>query len=143
MSNVRDFIEKNGYYCATVHGTSMLPLLKNHRDSVYVEKADDLRKYDVVLFERKGSGLVLHRIMKVQDNIFFISGDNDTVLEKVERSQIIGKMTEFSINNKEYTTKNVLYIIYSRLWGFSIPTKKALLFLYKLPQKIKARLKRK
>ena len=141
MSSVRDFIKKNGYYCATVHGTSMLPLLKNHRDSVYVVTPDKLKKYDVVLFERANDQLVLHRIMKVQEDVFYISGDNDITLEKVSREQIIGKMTEFSVKDKEYTTQALWYRLYSRLWGFSNKTKRPLLFLYKLPRKIKARLK--
>lgn len=141
MSSVRDFINKNGYYCATVHGTSMLPLLKNHRDSVYVVTPDKLKKYDVVLFERANDQLVLHRIMKVQGDVFYISGDNDITLEKVAREQIIGKMTEFSVKDKEYTIQALWYKLYSRLWGFSNNTKRPLLFLYKLPRKIKARLK--
>lgn len=142
MSNIREFIEKNGYYCATVHGVSMLPLLKNHRDSVYVVPPDSLKKYDVVLFERNGGGLVLHRIMKAQGDVFYISGDNDTKLEKVHRNQIIGIMTEFSRKDKEYTAKALWYRIYSRVWGFSISTKRVLLYLYKLPLKIKSALKR-
>lgn len=132
MSSVREIVNAYGYYSATVHGYSMYPLLINHRDSVYIEKADKYKKYDVVLFERKDGQLVLHRILSIKDGVFYICGDNDFVLEKVKKEQIIGKMTEFSRNSKEYTIKNFWYRLYSRVWCFSFFTKKILNRVYRV-----------
>ena len=77
MNNPRNIVNTKGYYCATVHGYSMYPLLCNHRDSVYIEKANSYKKYDVVLFERPNGKLVLHRIIKIRADrssaLFFVT----------------------------------------------------------------------
>ena len=52
MSSPREIINTHGYYCATIHGYSMYPLLINHKDSAYIVKSDEYKKYDVALFER-------------------------------------------------------------------------------------------
>ena len=132
MSNPRDIVNARGYYCATVHGYSMYPLLSNHKDSVYIVKNETYKKYDVALFERTDGQLVLHRIIKIKDGIYYFCGDNDFVIEKVMKQQLIGKMTEFSRNGKEYTINNPIYKLYSRVWCFSLITKKILKRIYKL-----------
>ena len=124
MSSPREIINSHGYYCAAVHGYSMYPLLFNHRDSVYIVKAEQYKKYDVALFERADGQLVLHRIVKIKDGVYYFCGDNDFVIEKVEKHQIIGKMTEFSRKDKEYKVSSFLYRLYSRVWCFSFFTKR-------------------
>lgn len=124
MNSPRELIEKNGFYCSTVHGYSMYPLLYDHRDSVYIEKAVSFEKYDVVLFERFDGQLVLHRIIGFKNGAFLICGDNNFVVEEVKKERIIGKMTEFSRKDKEYKVDNLWYRIYSRVWCFSFFTKR-------------------
>ena len=132
MSSVRDVVNTYGYYSATVHGYSMYPLLINHRDSIYVEKTDSYKRYDVALFERKDGQLVLHRILKIKDGVFYFCGDNDFVIERVKKEQLIGKMTEFSRKGKEYTVEHFGYRLYSRVWCFSLFTKRVLKRIYGL-----------
>lgn len=136
MNRPREIIDRCGYFCASVHGYSMYPLLTNHRDSVYIEKSDTLKKYDVVLFERAGGKLVLHRIIGFDGDKFIICGDNNFKKELVNKEQIIGKMTEFSRNGKEYTVKNLGYRIYSRVWCFSFFTKRILKRIYSCVVKV-------
>lgn len=132
MNNPRNIVNTKGYYCATVHGYSMYPLLCNHRDSVYIEKANSYKKYDVVLFERPNGKLVLHRIIKIKNGVYYFCGDNDFVIEKVAEQQFIGKMTEFSRKDKEYTINNFWYKLYTRVWCCSLFTKKILKRIYNL-----------
>lgn len=126
MSSPRELVNTYGYYCATVHGCSMYPLLYNHRDSVYIEKADEYKKYDVALFERADGQLVLHRILSIKDGVYYFSGDNDLVIEKVREQQLIGKMTEFSRKGKVYKTNNSMYRLYSYVWCYSPFTRRIL-----------------
>lgn len=132
MNSPRDIVNSHGYYCAPVHGYSMYPLLHNHRDSVYIVKTNEYKKYDVVLFERANKKLVLHRILKIKDGVFYICGDNDFLVEQVSQQQLIGKMTEFSRNGKEYTTNHFMYKLYSAIWCFSPFTKRILKKIYSL-----------
>lgn len=66
MNKPEDIIAKYGFYSAPVHGTSMYPLLIDHKDSVYITFPTKLKKYDVVLFRRNTNQLVLHRILKIK-----------------------------------------------------------------------------
>lgn len=137
MNSPSQILQKHGFYCATVHGYSMYPLLFDHQDSVYIKKAENFKKYDVVLFQRKSGQLVLHRIVGFEDDFLLICGDNEFKIEKVKKEQVLGKMTEFSRKNKEYTVDNLWYKMYSRVWCFSFFTKKILIKLYAIMNRIK------
>ncbi len=132
MNRAKKLLSEHGYYCATVHGCSMNPLLFNHRDSVYIKKSDVFKKYDVVLFERKNEQLVLHRIIGFDGDFFIICGDNDFIKERIHKSQVIGVMTEFSRNGKEHTVTEPLYVLYSRIWCFSFFTKRVFKLFYRI-----------
>ena len=130
MNKPEDIIEKSGFYAAPVHGMSMYPLLKNRRDSVYVTNPENLKKYDVVLFRRSNGQLVLHRILKLTEDTAFICGDNEYQKEKIERKQIIGKMTEFCRNGKIFKVSDFRYKLYSHCFCFSFTTKRLLMRIY-------------
>lgn len=140
MNRPEDIIEKLGYYSATVHGFSMYPLLVNHRDSVYIEKTEIFRKYDVLLFRRKDGQLVLHRLIDFSDDMLVLCGDNDFISEKIHKNQVIGIMKEFSRNDKIFKVNNFWYKLYYRVWCFSLPTKRVLKAIYSNFQKIKSKL---
>lgn len=130
MSSPEQIIEEYGFYSAPVHGMSMYPLLKNHKDTVYIIPPDNLKKYDVVLFRRQSGQLVLHRILKIDGNRFYICGDNEFRKEIVCKNQIIGKMTEFCRNNKNGKVTDLEYKIYSYCWNSSFLIKRILLRIY-------------
>lgn len=130
MSSPEQIITEYGFYSAPVHGMSMYPLLINHRDSVYIEPPENLKKYDVVLFRRQSGQLVLHRILKIDNDKFYICGDNEFSKEIVHKRQIIGKMTEFCRNGKNGKTDSFGYKLYSRCIGSSFFIKRILLRIY-------------
>jgi len=81
-------------------GVSMLPLIREGRDFIYITKRPNerLKKYDVALFHRphiKGRGeYVLHRILKVNpDSTYWIVGDNCIGGETVKEENIIGVLS--------------------------------------------------
>lgn len=107
---------EKGFLSETIVGTSMLPLLKEHRDTVIIEKITaPLRKHDVVLF-RRGQQLVLHRIVNIKNGYFLIRGDNCLQGERVYEGQIIGKMIYFYRKEKRYDVNNKIYQLYSIIW---------------------------
>lgn len=130
MNRPEDIIEKSGFYCAPVHGMSMYPLLKNHKDSVCISKPENLKKYDVVLFRRNSSQLVLHRILKLTPDTAIVCGDNEYTKEIIQRKQIIGKMTEFCRNGKTIKVSDFRYKLYTHCFCFSFKTKRLLMHAY-------------
>ena len=61
-------------------GYSMYPMFVPGRDAAVIKKADvkKIRRADVVLYRRKGSILVLHRVVKRKGGQFYMAGDNQT-----------------------------------------------------------------
>ena len=99
-------------------GYSMYPMFVPGRDAAVIKKADvkKIRRADVVLYRRKGSILVLHRVVKRKGGQFYMAGDNQTEVEgPVEADQIRGILTAFVRNGRRISVKNPLckYVPYT------------------------------
>ena len=142
MNNPEQIIDQKGYYAAPIHGTSMTPLLLNHRDSVFLVKAKQYNKYDVVLFRRKSGQLVLHRVMAEKNGMLLIRGDYDLQLELVAPQQCIGVMKQFTRNNKTYSVDHLGYRIYSRIWNSTTVFRRLLRFCRRVKHFVAVRIRK-
>ncbi|MBR5508047.1 MAG: S24 family peptidase [Clostridia bacterium] len=114
-----------------VTGFSMYPLLRSITDCVLLEKAENLKKYDIVLFERDDGTYILHRIIKKKGDILTIAGDNETKKEYgVKTSSCIGRVTSFWRKDKCYCVDVWWHKIYERLWLCVFPVRKPLVKIY-------------
>ena len=61
-------LERDGKLVYKTRGISMLPLLRQDRDLVVIEKKNNepLKRFDVALYKR-GEKYVLHRVINVKD----------------------------------------------------------------------------
>ena len=78
-SSIEEEIRTTGRLVYTNRGRSMLPLIREGRDVVVLERpAGRLKKYDVPLYKPTPftGAYVLHRIIKVRENDYVIRGDN-------------------------------------------------------------------
>ena len=98
-------------------GTSMLPMLRQGFDSVTLSPLPErIKKYDIVLYERKNGKCVLHRVVKVAQTLT-LSGDNQVVYEKgIERGQLIAVVSGFSRGEKQYAVNYPPYVFYCVFW---------------------------
>ena len=61
-----EIIERDGMLIYTNKGDSMMPLIKEGRDLLVIEKTNGrLKRFDVPLYKRDTGQYVLHRIIKV------------------------------------------------------------------------------
>lgn len=105
-------------------GRSMLPFLKEIRNSVVVAvPKKTIKKYDIVLY-KYNDVYVLHRVIAVGERGYIICGDNSDVLEKVEKENIIGVVTDIISGNKKYSANNALLKFCVRIW-YRLGLKKA------------------
>lgn len=118
-------------------GTSMLPMLKQGRDSFTVRETksgESFNAWDVVLYKR-GAKYVLHRIINVHEDTCDILGDNCISIEYgIKKSEILGVMTEFTHKGKMYRTNDWRYRLYVFLWCRPYPIR---IFLKKVTMKLK------
>lgn len=135
-----EVIERDGKLIYTNQGDSMMPLIKEGRDILIIQKVggDRLKKYDVPLYKRDTGQYVLHRIIKVRENDYVICGDNRINLEYgITDRHIIGVLTAVIRNGKELSVTSVKYKLYVRLWYYLFPIRFAVIKTRNLWKKIK------
>lgn len=114
-TSYEDELERTGVVFSTTVGKSMEPMLVERETAVVIKKAKGLlKKYDVVLFRRKGGEYVLHRIIKVREKDYIICGDSCTEKEQVLHEQVIGVVTGYYKNGRLIPMSDRRYRLYVR-----------------------------
>ena len=119
-------------------GYSMYPLVNpNHGDAVILEPIGDRRpkKGEVVLFRRcstanpgEGDLLVLHRIVRVTAEGYYLVGDNQSQTEgPIDRNQMSGVMTAVVKRGRRFSVTDLRYRLLCGLWRFFLPIRPTLL----------------
>ncbi|MBE7029041.1 MAG: hypothetical protein E7405_02190 [Ruminococcaceae bacterium] len=122
---IKEMLENNKSVQLTVTGNSMFPLFKHLRDTVTVKKTDDYKKYDIILYLRKNGELVLHRVVKVKDEVFYLCGDNQILIEyPIYKDQIMGKVTSFVRKGKSIKADSFISKFYAVFWCFLLKVRK-------------------
>ena len=111
---IEDVLSLNRKYIGPTVGVSMLPLLKNRRDTVVIEaKTERLKPLDVALYKR-GDAYVLHRVIAVKEDGYIIRGDNCYADENIPEDWVIGVLTEFFRKGKHVFCTDKKYIRYAK-----------------------------
>lgn len=120
-------LEEHGNLLFTNVGQSMLPLLRQGRDLMLIEKKTEqrCRKYDVVLYKRPADGhYILHRVLKVRPEDYVIAGDHNTFLEYgITDREILGVMTAIIRGGKRIAVTDRRYLLYVHLWCGCYPVR--------------------
>ena len=122
--------ENNQTAIFKVRGMSMFPLLRDRRDSVTLKKIDEAPKNrDIILYKRDSGQFVLHRIVKVENGVYTLVGDNQSQLEyPIRLDQILGVVVSINRKGKEIDlSKSKFYKVYSYLWCFNIFIRRVIL----------------
>ncbi len=142
MRTIEEVLLETGKYIGPTVGVSMLPMLKNRRDTIVVKaKTERLLPLDVALYKR-GDAYILHRVLSVTESGYIIRGDNCYYDEIVPEEAVIGVLTEFFRKKKHYfcTDKKYLRYVKKRLKNYKLRrffmrTKMKLLAAIKKPVK--------
>ena len=113
VKSIEQVLRETGVYVGPTAGASMLPMLKNRRDTIVVKaKPERLKPLDVALYMR-GNQYILHRVLEVSDTGYIIRGDNCYFDEIVPEETVIGVLTEFFRKNKHYYCTDKKYLAYA------------------------------
>lgn len=91
---IKESIRDGGQFVFYPSGDSMQPTIIPAQDCVVLIEPKDIKKYDLVLFTRKGGKFVLHRIMRIKNGEYTIKGDNQNWTEKSSYDSVIAKVHE-------------------------------------------------
>lgn len=112
-------LRKHGTLVYTNVGDSMMPLLRQNRDLMVIQKKgpERLRKYDVAFYRRPAGEYVLHRVLKVCPDSYVICGDNRWNREyDVPDEWILGVLTAVVRDGKEIPVTDWRYRLYVHVW---------------------------
>lgn len=123
-----EIIEQQGVLVYTNTGTSMMPLLRQHRDLLVIKPKPEgrLHRLDVPLYKRDNGQYIMHRVIWVRKNDYVMCGDNQWYPERgIQDRHIIGILDAVVRDGKtiplrstpEHPTVPFKYRLYSRLSG--------------------------
>lgn len=135
-------LQEGGRAELTVTGSSMHPMLRNHRDKVILVPGA-AKKNDVILFRRDSGAYILHRIVRERDGMFVCSGDNQWQVETIRPDQVIAVVDSWYFNGRLKTPDGFFYKLYVCFWVSLLPVRRPFLAvrrkLGRLIRKIKRR----
>ena len=114
-----EVLDKHGKLVYKNVGTSMMPLLRQNRDLMIIEKRPQgrLKKYDAVLYKSNSGKYILHRILKVIKDDYVICGDHCIYREfGIKDKQIIGVLAGIVRDDRTIQVTNKKYLFYVHLW---------------------------
>lgn len=133
---IKEVLETDGQFRLYPRGTSMLPLIRQGTDSVSLVKAKgNLSKNDIAFYQRDSGEYVLHRVVKSQNGIYTMCGDNQLILEEgIENRHIIGVVKKI-YRDKKSIENTIIYKMYLLLWQ-SFFIRRAFFFLRRVKNKL-------
>lgn len=131
---MREALEESGEVSFISAGTSMLPTIRDRKDTVTLVKPQGkLKKGDIPFYQRDNGQYILHRIVYVNGDTYVTCGDNQWVNEyNVRDDQIIGVLKSFDRNGKTHHVDDTSYKLYVKL----LP---AIRWIYRLSNSVKIR----
>lgn len=128
-STFEEEISRTGKLIYTNVGDSMMPIIRQNRDLLIIEKVNGrLNKYDVPLYKRDSGQYVLHRILKVRKNDYVMCGDNRWQKEYgITDHHIIGVLTGIVRDGKTVSVNDKKYRLYVHLWCDFFPVRALIL----------------
>ena len=115
---IEEVLSSGGEFLIHPQGVSMLPYLREGRDTVLLRAVTEAPKRGDILLYRRGDGtLVLHRVVKVEaDGTLSMRGDNQFLIERgIKKEQVIATVKRFFRQEKECSTDGICARIY-RAW---------------------------
>ena len=139
LTVLRELVDDNKSVSLNVSGMSMFPFLEHERDTVYFEAPKrNLRKGDIVFYQRRNGQYVMHRIYKVKGNQYYIVGDAQRVVEgPVLRDQIFAIVTQAKRNGRMLTPSSLTWKFFERVWLNLLPYRGVLMLPYRAVRKVK------
>lgn len=140
VSMLRELTEQGKEVNMLISGNSMSPFLMHGRDSIRLKKPDrKLRKGDMVFFQRKSGKFVMHRIIRVRKEGFYLLGDSQQSSEiegPIEESQIFALITSVCRKGRWIGPGNFWWEFFEHDWIKLIPFRRFLINTYRFMSRL-------
>lgn len=132
VSVLRELVEEGREVSLLVSGSSMSPFLAHQRDYIYFKKPDrELRKGDMVFYQRRTGQYVMHRIWKVKNDQYYMVGDAQQEIEgPLDRDQIFALITKVQRKGKWIEPGDFWWEFFEKVWISIVPVRRVLVKVY-------------
>mgnify|MGYP001851103098 FL=1 len=131
---LRELAEEGRVVSMLIAGSSMSPFLCHNRDYIYFTKPDrELRRGDMVFYQRDTGQYVMHRIYKRKKDGYYMIGDAQTQIEgPLRRDQIFARIIKVKRKGRIIEPGNFWWEFFEHVWIRIIPLRKVIENLYSL-----------
>lgn len=131
---LRELIEEGHQVSLLISGSSMSPFLIHHRDTIYFKKPDrELRVGDMVFYRRGNGKYVMHRILRIRPEGFYMIGDAQWEIEgPLQREQIFGLITAVERKGKLIQPGDFWWEFFAKVWLRIIPLRRLIQRIYQV-----------
>lgn len=106
-------------------GMSMLPLLRQGKDAVELSPLPvKLKKYDLPVYRYPSGKVVMHRVVKVEEDAYICLGDNTYNYEYIKPEQLIGLVSAIKRGKRRISVASPGYRFYTKVWVALFPLRK-------------------
>lgn len=140
---IRDVLENGQSTKLTVSGDSMYPFLRDGIDSVEMMKAvySRVSRGDIVLIKRTDGGYVMHRIIRKENNCFYIIGDAQQWIEgPLNPEQLIAVVPAVWRKDKRICCSSIRWRLLSEIWLYLRPFRSLIIKNYSKVRKMQLKL---
>jgi len=134
VSVLRELAEEGRVVSMLIAGSSMSPFLCHNRDYIYFTKPDrELRRGDMVFYQRDTGQYVMHRIYKRKKDGYYMVGDAQTQIEgPLRKNQIFARIIKVKRKGRIIEPGNFWWEFFEHVWIRIIPMRKVIEKLYSL-----------
>ena len=134
MPVLQDLLSQGREVSITITGNSMSPFLIHERDYICFRKPErDLKKGDMVFYQRRNGQFIMHRICKAAPEGYYIVGDAQTEIEgPVAREQIFAVITRVRRKGKWLQKGDFWWDFFEKVWIHIIPFRPIIRKMYSL-----------
>lgn len=134
VSMLKELVEDGKEVSMLISGSSMAPFLIHERDSICFKKPDrELKKGDMVFYQRATGQYVMHRICKIKPEGYYMIGDAQKEIEgPLERGQIFALITKVRRKGKWMGPGDFWWDFFERVWIRIIPIRRFVVKAYSI-----------
>lgn len=132
VSVLREIAEEGKVVSMLIAGSSMAPFLCHNRDYIYFTRPErELRRGDMVFYQRDGGRYVMHRIYKIKPDGYYMVGDAQTQIEgPLRRDQIFALIIQAKRKGKMIRPGDFWWEFFEHVWIRIVPARRAMALLY-------------
>lgn len=120
-------------------GNSMLPLIRNGKDDIILNKTNNqtFQNGRLILVKLIDERYVIHRIKNISNNDILLHGDgNLSLFETCTREDVIAEATEVIRNGRQIKVGSWRWNIYRHLWPSNLFLRRIYLAIYRRTAKL-------